>query len=115
MLISELTPPRSGSVGTLFGGAAPRLLKAAYVWGRDWDQERPCMDGQQARKETRESSPGPRTEVGWNSFSVLRAEWGREDISCRVSSHGETLGKFINVFYTRLGSSVINGCNFITW
>lgn len=100
MLISGLAPPCSGSVGTLFGGAAPCLLKSAYMWGREWDQERPCMDGQQVRKETRKPNPGPGIEVGMNPLSLLRVEWGREDIACRASSHGKSLGKFINVFYT---------------
>lgn len=34
MLISGLSPPCSGSVGTPCGGAAPCLLKSAYMWGQ---------------------------------------------------------------------------------
>lgn len=100
MLISGLAPLCSVSTGTLFGGAAPCLLKSAYMWGRDWDQERPCTHGQQVRKETRMLSPGPGIEVDMNPLNMLRVGWGREDIACRASSHGEALGKFIHVFYT---------------
>lgn len=76
------------------------LMSPAYTWGRDWDQEKPCMHGQQARKETRKPSPGPGIEVDMNPVRVLRVGWGWEDTACRASSHGEARGKFINGFYT---------------